>query len=125
MDTIHNPHEKNADISSEKLPTSVPEKQWTIEEVDQLIQEQDEIIARLEKETQEFFENLGVDQNEFLEFINDRSRFTYEAWDAMEKERAKLQALLDISEKKEPKATSKEKKKASRSVPREQWIFIR
>ncbi|KAM9954346.1 hypothetical protein ACTFIW_003887 [Dictyostelium discoideum] len=72
-------------------------EELTIEEIDQLLLEKEESIRRAEEELKDTFLALRITPDQLHEFINDRSNFTYEAWELIERERLRNQYLEKIS----------------------------
>ncbi len=92
-----------------------------IEEIDQLLLEKEESIRQAEEELKETFLALGITPDQLHEFINDRSNFTYEAWELMERERERLR---DQSLEKKSSSKLNTEKKID-LVSKRNWIFVK
>jgi chromosome segregation ATPase len=79
-------------------------------------------IEKMEKENAELFADLGIGPHELQGILNDRSNYSKEAYDFIQKER---KALEDVIEDR----IAKSRAKIAREKPHEpvggHWIFVR
>ena len=72
----------------------------SIEEIEVYLKKQELILQSFQKKIDGLYNELGVSPEQLQEFLEDKSRFSYDAWEKMEEERKRLITLRDVIEKK-------------------------
>ena len=79
-------------------------------------------IEQMEKENAELFADMGIGPHQLEELLNDRTRYSKEAYDFIQRERKALQDILDTRLQ---EARAKIKREAPAHAIRGHWIFVR
>ena len=80
-------------------------------------------IKKMEKDSKEFFDDLQLSPHELEAFFNDRSRFTEKTFNEIQKKRDALSSILD---RRLEEARLKVKKKSPKNdAIGGHWIFVR
>jgi len=93
-----------------------------MEENDTILDQQKD-LERMAEERRQLFENLGVSESKLLDALKDKSNFSPEMWELMQKKRQELEELLD----KKIASTQPKKEKKLQSPPRidGHWIHVK
>ncbi len=77
----------------------------SIEEIEQYLKEQEIILQNFQQEINTLYNELGVNSEQLQEFLQDKSRFSFDAWDRMEEERKRLATFRDVPQQKNSPAS--------------------
>ncbi|MCE5295291.1 MAG: hypothetical protein LLF94_11865 [Chlamydiales bacterium] len=102
------------------MDNKVPDDKINI--VENKLRELRDEIEKMEKENAELFANLGIGPHQLEELLSDRSLYTKEAYDFIQRERKALQDILD---NRIEASSAKIKREKSSEVVGGHWIFVR
>jgi hypothetical protein len=80
-------------------------------------------IMRMEKESAELFESLGISLHQMQDKLSDSSLYSASAFEYIQKERRTLEKMLD--DKIEAACAPLKKARAKNGPPQGHWIFVR
>ena len=88
-----------------------------------VLEEQEKALRKMEEETRQVFNAIGIDEVDLLGALRDKSRFTPEEWAALQRNREALEKAID----KRIENAKKAKKPTTTDPSRVQghWIFVR
>ncbi len=90
---------------------------------DELLAEQEKVLAAMEEENRKLFTSLGIDGTELVNTLHDIDRFEPEEWSALQRQRETLEKAIDARLQ-----AARTKKKPTQTTPAHvqgHWIFVR
>jgi hypothetical protein len=93
------------------------------EQYNDLLEEQEKELQRIDEEARVLFQSLGVDEVEILKVLRDKSRFTPEEWASLQRKREALEKAIDARIQ-ASKLTAKPTQAKSADI-QGHWLFVR
>jgi hypothetical protein len=91
--------------------------------LDELLADQEKTLESMAEENRQLFNTLGIEGEELVNVLHDKSRFSDEEWAALQRQRETLEKAID--ERLQAARKSKKPTQAKPSHIQGHWIFVR
>jgi uncharacterized protein YdcH (DUF465 family) len=88
------------------------------------LKELEEQIKKMEQESKDFFDELGISPHQIEDILSDRKRYSPAAYEYLQKQRQKLEDTLE-ERIAEVNASLKQERERENGAIKGHWIFIR